>query len=65
MYKMGRIKTQLIKRSATKIVKDNPSKFTTSFDENKQLIKDVAEIRSTKLRNTIVGYITRLVKNER
>jgi len=59
---MGRIKTQLTKRTATKLVEAHPDKFKANFDENKILIKDVAEIRSTKLRNTIVGYITRLVK---
>lgn len=62
---MGRIKTQLIKRTATKLVEDNPGKFKDKFEENKALVKDVAEIRSTKLRNTIVGYITRLIKSKR
>lgn len=62
---MGRIKTQLTKRTALKLVEANPEKFKDNFDENKVLIKDVAEIRSTKLRNTIVGYITRLVKSKR
>ncbi len=62
---MGRIKTQLIKRSASKMVAQYPDKFTKDFDENKKLVMDVAEIGSTKLRNTIAGYVTHLIKIKR
>ena len=62
---MGRIKTQLTKRTAIKLLEKHPDKFKSTFEENKILVKDVAEIRSTKLRNTIVGYITRLVKSKK
>lgn len=62
---MGRIKTQLIKRTASKLVNDNPNTFKPTFEENKSVIGDVADIRSVKLRNTIAGYITRLVRSKR
>lgn len=62
---MGRIKTQLIKRVAIKLVKDNPTKFKDNFDENKSLVTETAEVRSTKLRNVIAGYVTRLVKTKK
>ena len=62
---MGRIKTQLIKRVAIKLVKDNPTRFKETFDENKSLVTESAVIRSTKLRNVIAGYVTRLVKSKK
>ena len=61
---MGKVKTTQIKRASNKIIKNNPGKFKKSFEENKKLLPEVAEIRSKKLRNIIAGYITRLVKKE-
>jgi ribosomal protein S17E len=48
---MGRIKTQLIKRSTIKLLEAKRSSFTKNFDK--------------KMRNVIAGYATRLVKNEK
>jgi len=59
---MGRIKTQQIKRVTKNLIDNNPGKFKKTFDENKKLVDESAEIRSKKLRNTIAGYVTRLVK---
>jgi len=61
---MGKIKTTMIKRVSKSIVKKNPGKFTRSFEENKKLLPEVADIKSKKLRNVIAGYIARLVKQE-
>jgi len=62
---MGRIKTQLIKRVANKLVVLYPTKFKKDFEENKQLVMETADVKSVKLRNVIAGYITRLVKTRR
>jgi small subunit ribosomal protein S17e len=35
--------------------------FTTDFEKNKEILSQVAIIRSKELRNEIAGYITRLV----
>jgi small subunit ribosomal protein S17e len=59
---MGRIKTQLTKRVAKKLLEQNPERFKTTFEENKKLVGESAEILSHKLRNIIAGYVTRLVK---
>ena len=59
---MGRIKTDMVKRTGTKIYKSNPKKFSGSFDKNKIAVDSVAEVRSKKLRNVIAGHITRLAK---
>jgi small subunit ribosomal protein S17e len=58
---MGRIKTTLIKRSAEEFLEKYPDRFKKNFDENKTKLNEVSEIRSKKLRNTIAGYLTRLV----
>ncbi|MBA3284973.1 MAG: 30S ribosomal protein S17e [Nitrosopumilus sp.] len=38
-----------------------PDKFTIDFNENKQAIKNYAQVRSKELRNKIAGYITSVV----
>lgn len=61
---MGRIKTQLIKRTALKLMQQYPDRFKKSFKENKKILSEVSEMGSKKLRNVIAGYLTRLVKQE-
>jgi small subunit ribosomal protein S17e len=57
---MGRIKTDMVKRTTVKLMKAHPEKFTKNFEKNKEALKDLAEIRSKKLRNVIAGYSVRL-----
>jgi len=59
---MGRIKTDMVKRTASKIVKAYPNKFGKDFQRNKEALNEVAEVRSKKLRNVIAGYTVRLKK---
>ena len=61
---MGRIKTMLIKRITSNLVKEHGQDFKQSFDENKKLVTKYADIPSKKLRNVIAGYVTRLVKTK-
>ena len=61
---MGRIKTDTVKRTTRKLVKLYPKKFTKNFERNKEALKDLAEIRSKKLRNVIAGYSVRLKRQE-
>ena len=62
---MGRIKTKLIKRVSHKLVETHPTRFKKTFEENKPLVTESADIGSKKLRNVITGYVTRLVKTRR
>jgi len=59
---MGRIKTILIKRIAEKLVKEHSQEFTPEFDKNKALVEKYTNVISSKLRNSIAGYTSRLVK---
>ena len=61
---MGRVKTQLIKRTTWEIYEKYGSAFKQDFNENKQILKQYAEVPCKKLRNSIAGYITRLVKRK-
>ncbi len=38
-----------------------PSKFTTSFDENKKAVSALTQGATTRVRNQVAGYITRTV----
>lgn len=59
---MGRVKSTFVKTSAKKIYKKGESEFTTDFDKNKTIVDKYAVIPSKRLKNTILGYITRLKK---
>jgi len=39
-----------------------PDRFKPDFEHNKQVLKEVAEIPSKKLRNQVAGYLTRMIK---
>jgi|TARA_Y100000310_G_C20509438_1_gene728076 small subunit ribosomal protein S17e len=62
---MGRIKTQLIKRTTLKLLKTHRKSFNKNFKDNKQVVQELLNFPGKKLRNVIAGYATRLVKNEK
>jgi small subunit ribosomal protein S17e len=61
---MGRVKTQIVKRTSKKLVAEHEKEFTKDFKENKTVLAKLADIPSAKLRNVIAGYITRLIKTK-
>ncbi len=61
---MGRIKTMLVKKIGKKLIKMYPDKFTTDFETNKNIIKELNIIDSKKIRNKVAGYIVRVKKRE-
>ncbi len=58
---MGRVKSLQIKKAAKKLFEENEKLFTTDFEKNKKTV-DRLLYTSKKIRNSIVGYVTRLVK---
>ena len=62
---MGRIKTKMIKRISKKLVRSHESELKDNFEENKQAVSRLAEMPSKKLRNTIAGYVTRMMRRVR
>ena len=61
---MGRIKTRFVKSNGERIYKKGKDEFTSDFNKNKEIVEKHAKIPSKRLRNTIVGYITRLAKRD-
>jgi len=62
---MGRIKTKLIKGVTNKLVEKHRQDFKENFKENKKLVSKFADISSTKIRNVIAGYVTRLMNTKK
>lgn len=62
---MGRIKTQLIKRTGEELMTKYPGLFTADFDQNQEKITQVAEIPSKRMKNGIAGYLVRLAKRQK
>ena len=58
---MGKVRPEHVKRVARELVKRFPDRFTISFEDNKELVKELTNLSSTKVRNRIAGYITHLV----
>jgi len=59
---MGRIKTQLVKRTTLGLYKEKKDIFKKSFEDNKLLVSESLDFPSKKIRNVVAGYITRLVR---
>jgi len=58
---LGKVRPERVKKIAKEMVKRYPDRFTTDFEGNKKLLESITKIPSIKLRNQIVGYITRLM----
>ena len=58
---MGKVRTEYIKRIARELVERFTDKFTSYFENNKKIVGTLTSISSTKLRNRIAGYTTRLI----
>ncbi|NIO22418.1 MAG: 30S ribosomal protein S17e [Candidatus Aenigmarchaeota archaeon] len=59
---MGRIKTASIKVMGNQIIKEHGKLFTDNFEKNKEVLDEVREIKSKKIKNILAGYITKEIK---
>ena len=59
---MGRIKTQLIKRLTFEIMKQSRDQLSQQFEGNKKVVSELLGGASKKIRNSVAGYLTRLMK---
>lgn len=53
----------LVKRRTADLMDRHDKDFKTDFNENKKLVEKYADVKSKKIRNTIAGYVTRLVRS--
>jgi len=61
---MGRIKTQMVKRLTLQLVKQHKIHFTTDFGANKKIVEQLLTRPSKKIRNTVAGYVTRILQRK-
>jgi small subunit ribosomal protein S17e len=59
---LGKVKTEMIKRLAKELITRFPDKFNTNFDDNKQMVRELTQGTTTRVRNQTAGYITRTCK---
>ena len=59
---MGRIKNTAVKTLAKDLIMEHGKIFTDDFEKNKEALKAVKEIKSKRVRNILVGYITKEMK---
>ena len=58
--KMGKVRTEQVKRIARELLNKYPNKFSADFEKNKKLVNEYTNISSTKVRNKVAGYTARL-----
>jgi len=58
---LGKVRPERVKKTAHELVELYPDKFNTDFQNNKEVVESLVQISSSKLRNRIAGYITRLL----
>jgi len=57
---LGKVKTEQIKRIGKELIARFPDKFSNNFDDNKRMVGALTKGTTTKIRNQIAGYITRV-----
>lgn len=63
---MGRVKTLLVKRTSRKLIEKFPNKFSDNFEENNKILSEIPDLEmEKKIKNSVAGYITRLVKKQK
>jgi len=58
---LGKVRTERVKKIARELISRFPDKFTIDFEQNKKLVDTFTESPSSRLRNRIAGYITRVI----
>jgi small subunit ribosomal protein S17e len=61
---LGKVRTEIVKRTARDMLQRYPDKFTTDFEVNKKVMSEVFELDQKRLRNRVAGYTTRLKRVE-
>ncbi|HME51246.1 MAG TPA: 30S ribosomal protein S17e [Candidatus Lokiarchaeia archaeon] len=59
---MGKVRPDFIKRVAKELINKEPKLYSSSFEENKQILNQITDIKTKRFRNRIAGYITSLIK---
>lgn len=59
---MGKVRPAYIKRLGDELLERYPDRFSDDFQHNKQVVAQLVEGLSKRVRNRVAGYITSRVK---
>ena len=57
---MGKVRIASVKKVARELIEQYPDRFSTNYESNKVAMANVVDAKTKRLRNRIVGYVTRL-----
>ncbi len=57
---MGKVRIAAVKKISRELVAMYPDKFGKDYEANKKAMEPLVDARTKRLRNRIVGYVTRL-----
>ena len=57
---MGKVRTEMVKRTARELMERYPDRLTADFEANKKAIAEFFPPDTKRLRNRVAGYATRL-----
>jgi small subunit ribosomal protein S17e len=57
---LGNVRTEHIKRIAKELISRFSNRFSSNFEDNKRVVDMLVQGATTKVRNQIAGYITRV-----
>ncbi len=57
---MGKVRIAAVKKISRQLIVLYPDTFGTDYEANKKAFEPLVDARTKRLRNRIVGYITRL-----
>jgi len=61
---LGKVRIDIVKKTARKLMESYPDKFTTDFEENKKMVTQLLDSSTKWMRNRISGYVTTLKRTE-
>ena len=59
---MGKLVSKTLRKKAEELYKLYPQKFSTDFDHNKKVLKDMNIFQSKGPRNIVAGLLVKLAK---
>ena len=60
---MGRIRPTYIKRVSIELINKYPQAFSKDFNNNKEMVGNLTDVKTIPMRNRIAGYITRCLSH--
>lgn len=57
---LGKVRVDIVKKTAKELLELYPDKFTTDFEENKQLVDQLVNTQTKWVRNRLAGYLTNI-----